>query len=116
MIHNHFLFTNYEEHLRLHCDGITLHTDGLRSGPDALPLPELYVRGLSAIFHLLEAMLPGLTCISVMGMWEDNTELPFTAFDLWLQTGEEDGLYLPMATAASLFSQNGIPYFHKPVQ
>ena len=113
MDQNLFLYPKYEEHVRLHCDGIALHSDGLRSGPDALPLPEFYSRGLFAVFQLLEAMLPGLVCISVMGIWEDKDDAPFTAFDLWLQTGEEDGFYLPLATAASLFSQNGIPYFRK---
>ncbi len=116
MRHNPFLFSHYEEHVRIHCDGIAIHSDALRSGPDALPLPEFYSRGFFAIYHLLEAMLPGLVCISVMGMWEDNVAAPFTAFDLWLQTGEEDGFYLPLASAHSLFSQNGIPYFHKSVQ
>ena len=115
MTHNSFLYPNYEEHVRLHFDGISLHSDALRSGPDALPFPELYERGMRAIYHLLEAMLPGLVCISAMGMWEDRRDYPFTAFDLWLQTAEEDGFYLPMATAASLFGQNGIPYFHKSV-
>ena len=114
MTHNPFLYSHYEEHVRVHCDGIGIHSDGLRSGSDALPFPEFYARGLFAIYQLLEAMLPGLACISVMGMWEDDADAPFTAFDLWLQTGEEDGFYLPMATAASLFGQNGIPYFHKP--
>ena len=40
MRHNPFLFSHYEEHVRIHCDGIAIHSDALRSGPDALPLPE----------------------------------------------------------------------------
>ena len=116
MRHKPFLFSNYEEHVRVHCDGIDIHTDGLRSGPDALPLPEWYHRGFLAIYHLLESMLPGLICISILGMWEEDESAPFTAFDLWLQTGEEDGFYLPLSSAHTLFSQNGIPYFRKGVQ
>ena len=116
MKHHPFLNSHYEEHVRVHCDGISFHSDGLRSGPDTLPFPECYARGFFAIYQLLEAMLPGLVCISVMGLWEDKRDSPFTAFDLWLQTGEEDGFYLPSATAVSLFSQNGIPYFRKSAQ
>jgi hypothetical protein len=36
------------------------------------------------------------------------------AFDIWVQAGEE-GCFLPMDTAAKLFCQNGIPYFHSPL-
>ena len=60
MRHNPFLYSHYEEHVRVHCDGIGIHSDGLRSGPDALPFPEFYARGLFAIYQLLEAMLPEL--------------------------------------------------------
>ena len=113
---NAFLNPRYEEHATLFCDGISLHSDGYRSGPDKLPLPAFYESGLCAIHHLLERMLPGLRGISVQGIWTDEKNAPFCAWDLWLLTGEDDGFFLPMSSAASLFSQNGIPYFHRPVQ
>ena len=104
----------YEAHVRLTCDGRTLHADGLPEGPDTVPLPGWYCSGLSAIFHLLESMLPSITCISVLGIWHQGEDPVFCALDLWAQTGEE-GFYLPMSSAAMLFQQNGIPYYHKPV-
>ena len=108
-----FLYPVYEEHARLCCNGETLHSDGFRSGPDTLPLPELYQRGLCAIFNLLSGMLPGLVAINVLGIWQDVPDYPFFAFDLWAQIGPEDGFHLPMDTASSLFSQNGIPHYRK---
>lgn len=99
----------------LFCDGLTLHADGFRSGPDALPLPPFYERGLCAVYNLLEQMLPGLQGISIMGIYtEEEESAPFIAWDLMLVTGEDDTIFLPMERAASLFSQNGIPYYHRP--
>ena len=112
---NAFLYPRYEEHATLFCDGISLHSDGFVSGPDKLPLPAFYEAGLCAIYHLLERMLPGLQGISVHGIWWDDESAPFCAWDLWLLIGEDDGFYLPMSSTASLFSQNGIPYFHRPL-
>ena len=31
-----------------------------------------------------------------------------------LLTGEDEGFFLPMESAASLFAQNGIPYYRRP--
>ena len=112
---NSFLNPRYEEHARLFSDGITVQLDGFRSGPEALPLPAFYKSAFCNVFHLLEKMLPGLQGISVLGIWREDEDNPFCAWDLWLLTGEDDGFYLPMDTAASLFSQNGIPYFHRPL-
>ena len=81
-------------------------------------LPQNYHRGMQGIFHLLEARVPDLVRICVAGIWsgkEENRDAPFCAFDLWVQTGPDEGFYLPVASAHSLFSDNGIPYFHAPV-
>lgn len=112
---NDYLYPLYEAHVRLHCDGLSLHADGFPAGPDTLSLPALYTTALCNIFCLLEKLVPALTCISILGIWTDRDALPFCAMDLWLQTGDE-GFYLPMKTAASLFSEQGIPYYHKPQQ
>ena len=112
---NDYLFPLNEAHVRLNCDGDSLHLDGLPDGPDSVSLPELYRRGLRAAYNVLESLLPGLTCISVLGIWfAADAASPFVAFDLWVQRGGE-GFYLPMATSASLFQENGIPYFHQPL-
>lgn len=115
---NDYLYPLYEAHVRLTCDGNALHADGLPQGPDSLPLPAFYRAGVFAIYHILEAMLPSILCISIMGIWsqkQESTEAPFCAFDLWIQCDENEGFYLPMASAASLFSNNGIPYYHQPL-
>ena len=109
---NDYLFSLTEAHVRLTCDGLTLHSDGLPDGPDSLPLPKTLCSGLCQIYFLLERMLPSLSCISVSGIWDTQGAVPFRAFDIWLQT-EEGGFYLPMASATCLFSDNGIPYYHK---
>ena len=112
---NDYLYPMNEAHVRLHYDGETFHLDGLPAGQDPVELPEHYRRGMSAIFHLLESMAPNLTCISVMGVWFHREEPdPLVAFAIWLQLDSE-GFYLPMASSASLFRENGIPYFHKPL-
>ena len=114
----HFLFSPSETHAHLCFDGKTLHTDNCPGEPDALRLPPSFLSGLSAIFHILEALLPSLLCISIMGIWssqEEDREAPFCAFDLWVQLEQEEGFFLPMASARSLFSDNGIPYYHKPL-
>ncbi len=103
-----------EARIRLTCNGYTLHADGFPSGPDTVPFPPFYKTGLCQIFNYLEARLPGLTCISVLGIWFQDENPPFYAMDLWVQEGEE-GFYLPMSMASSLFQENGIPYYHKPL-
>lgn len=112
---NNFLHPLYEERATLFCDGLTLHSESTRSYPDGLPLPPLYETGFCAIFHLLERMLPGLKSISSLGLWIEDEESRFVAWDLWLHTAEDDGFFLPMASAGALFSRNGIPYFHLPL-
>ena len=110
-----YLYPLNEAHVRLNYDGQDLHLDGLPDGPDSVALPELYRRGFRALYHVLDSLIPGLSCISVLGIWfAGDSDSPFVAFDLWAQRGEE-GFYLPMATSASLFQENGIPYFHKPL-
>ena len=115
---NTYLYPLHEAHVRLFQDGNALHIDGLPAGPDSLSLPAFYHNGTLAIFHFLESMLPGLVGINILGIWTEDPDkkgAPFCAFDLWVQTCETEGFYLPMASAHSLFSQNGIPYFHKPL-
>ena len=112
---NDYLYPMNEAHVRLFYDGESFHLDGLPAGAEAVELPEHYRRGMSAIFNLLESMAPNLSCISVMGVWfNQQAQDPFVAFDIWLQQDAE-GFYLPMASSASLFRENGIPYFHKPL-
>ena len=110
---NSFLHPLYEEHATLYCDNLTLHLDGFRNGPDFVSLPPLYESGLFAIYSLLERMLPGLQGISVMGIYREDESAPFIAWDLMLLTGEDEGFFLPMESAASLFAQNGIPYYRR---
>lgn len=111
---NDYLYPLNEAHVRLLYDGDSFHLDGLPAGYEAAELPEIYRRGMSAIYNLLESMAPDISCISVAGVWfHQQASDPFVAFDLWLQQGTE-GFYLPMASSASLFRENGIPYFHKP--
>lgn len=112
---NDYLFPLNEAHVRLNYDGENIHLDGLPDGPDTLILPELYQRGLRAVYNLLESMVPDLSCISVSGIWfSQHPSSPFVAFDTWIQRDEE-GFYLPAASSASLFRENGIPFFHKPL-
>ena len=112
---NDYLYPMNEAHVRLYYDGETFHLDGLPAGSESVELPEIYRRGAQAIFHLLERMAPDLSCISLMGVWFHGQEqYPFVAFAIWLQQDDE-GFYLPMASSASLFRENGIPYFHKPL-
>lgn len=110
-----FLYSGCEEHASIFCNGTAFHIDGFRSGPDNLSLPLYYASGFKAIFHLLSGMLPGLIGIDSMGIWTEDTSAPFLAWDLLLLTSEDDGFFLPMSSAASLFSRNGIPYFHRPL-
>lgn len=115
---NDYLYPLYEAHARLVCDGKALHIEGLPNGPDSLTLPSFYTSGIFSIFHILEAMIPSLAGISILGIWterEEEKDAPFCAFDLWIQSSENEGFYVPMTSAASLFSNNGIPYYHKPL-
>ena len=112
---SNYLYPLHEAHVRITCDGNSIHLDGLPMGPDTIILPPYYQSGLYAIFHILEAMVPAMRCISILGIWTEAPEAgeaPFCAFDLWIQSDEREGYYLPMASAASLFSNNGIPYYH----
>lgn len=112
---NDYLFPLHEAHAHLTYDGESFHLDGLPNGVDSVVLPELYKRGISAIYNLLEKVIPQLSGIYITGMWfSQQRTAPFEAFDLWVQQGEE-GFYLPMATASTLFRDNGIPYYHKPL-
>lgn len=112
---NNYLFPLNEAHVRLSYDGETFHLDGLAEGPDTVILPELYQRGIRALYSLLETMVPHLSCISISGIWLlQQPSQPFEAFDIWVQQ-QEEGSYLPMDTASSLFSENGIPYYHRPL-
>ncbi len=109
-----YLYPTHEAHVRITADGNTVQADGVPEWPGSHSLPDYYHSGLCAIFNLLESMLPSLSCISVMGIWQHGDYPSFYAIDLWAQTGQE-GFYLPMASAASLFSQFGIPYYHQPL-
>ena len=101
-----------EYHVHISCNLTEMHLDGL---PEGLleDIPEYLRRSMKGIFALLEARIPGLTWISVMGTWIPGARPVFCAFDLWAQTGEEGG-YLPMSAAAALFRDNGLPYYHYP--
>jgi hypothetical protein len=93
---NDYLYPLDEAHVRLSYNGDSFHLDGL-DGPDNLLLPELYQRGLRALYNLLESMAPQLTCVCVSGIWfSQSTTSPFVAFDIWLQQ-EEEGFYLPFS-------------------
>jgi hypothetical protein len=111
---NDYLFPLNEAHVRLNYDGDTFHLDGMPDVPDHFVLPELYQRGIRALYNLLESMVPQISCISISGIWFTRQTVPFEAFDIWLEMPDQ-GFYLPMATSASLFRENGIPYFHKPL-
>lgn len=110
-----FLFPLFEAHVHLLADDTSIHIEGLPDGPDTLPLPSLYKNGIRAIYNLLETMVPLLSCICISGIWDVRKNVPFTAFDLWIQQETEEGFYLPMASALSLFRENGIPYYHHPL-
>ena len=112
MMMNAFTHPLCESHVRVTCDGFTLCLDGGTEEGSSL-LPEYYHSGICSIFHLLTRQFPALSCISILGILDAQEEAPFTAFDLWLQSGDE-GCYLPMPYAATLFRDNGIPYYHKP--
>lgn len=109
---NPFPYPISESHVRVTCDGLTLCLDG-QAESVASTLPAFYHTGICGIFHLLTRQFPALSCISILGILDAQEDAPFTAFDLWLQIGDE-GFHLPMAYAASLFRDNGIPYYHKP--
>ena len=111
---NDYLYPLNEAQVRLHYDGESFCLDGMPDGQEAVNLPEVYRRGRSDIFTMLESMAPCLSCISVTGVWFHQQEQnPFVAYAIWLQQ-ESEGFYLPMSSSASLFRENGIPYFHKP--
>ncbi len=111
---NDTLYPLYEEHVHLLCDGKALHADGLPQPCSAASLPDYYRAGLCGIYSLLERMVPAITCLSMLGIWHAGEDPLVVAFDLWVQTGDE-GFYLPMSTAAALFRDNGIPYYHHPL-
>ena len=75
----------------------------------------IYLVLATAIFNLLESMLPALSCIGLMGVWfDEEDENPLVVFSIWVQQ-ENEGFYLQMGTAATLLRENGIPYFHRPI-
>ena len=101
-----------EYHVHISCNLTEMHIDGLPEGRTE-DIPEPVRRSVRAIYALLEAHVPGLTWISILGTWSPGARPAYCAFDLWVQTGEEGG-YLPMAKAAALFRDNGLPYYHCP--
>ena len=101
---NSFLYSLEEVHIRLEHAGGGVFLEGFPEGFEHGPLPAFYHNDMVGI--------------SVMGVWstrEQDAKAPFCAFDVWVQSGPEEGFYLPVASAHSLFSSNGIPYFHAPV-
>ena len=110
-----FLFPRFEAHVRVLADATSIQIEGLPQGPDSLSIPPLYRRGIKAIYNLMESMVPHISCICISGIWDMREPRPLTAFDIWVQQDTEEGFYLPMASALSLFRENGIPYYHHPV-
>ena len=106
-----FLYAPGERYIYLSCVGPDVFTDS--PSIDSTRLPETCIRGLRAIFNLLEAMIPDLAYISTYGLWQESPAPRFVALDLWLQNSL-DGFHLPARSAAGLFAANGIPYFHLP--
>ena len=102
-----------EHHIHILCDGNAVHTDGLPGGPDSVRLPDYCVRGIQMIWSLVESRIQGADTVCIGGILFDGDRPAVAAFDIWVQTGEE-GFFLPMAVAAKLFSENGIPYYHSP--
>ena len=116
--YNSFLYPMDEAHVRMTFDGEDVLMENLPEWASHFTLPQSYHRGMLGIFQILEARVPDMVGICVTGIWsgkEKDRNAPFCAFDLWVQTGPEEGFYLPMASAQSLFSDNGIPYYHVPV-
>lgn len=111
-IFNDFLYPKSEAHVQLFCDGVSLYTEGLPEGSE--PVSESLKQVIFNIFSLLESRLPALDGICVSGVYFWEKAPVFCAVDIWLEA-EGNGFFLPMASAASLFSDNGIPYYHKPV-
>ena len=99
-----------ERHLSLSYDGQLLSVDNL---PASVTLPSALESGLRAIFSVLEGILHDLTGICVRGIYTPDAHLPFCAFDLWVQAGDE-GFFLAMDSAAALFRDHGIPCFRRP--
>jgi len=102
-----------EHHIHIICDGKTIQIDGLPESLSEKNLPDYYVRGLQMIYSFIEARIRSVSCVCISGIWFCGSIPAVAAFDIWLQAGE-DGFFLPMSTAARLFSDNGIPYFHTP--
>lgn len=102
-----------EFHVRILCNGVAIQLEGVPASHGTPALHSLYKSGLFMIYHLLECMIPQMDCISVSGTWHPGASLPFRAFDIWVE-GDGEGFYLRMDTAAALFADNGIPYYHKP--
>ena len=107
-----FLYLKNEAHIRLYCDGVSLSAEGLPEESDSLPAG--LKEALCNIFSLLESRVPALDGICVSGVYFREKDPVFCAMDIWLEA-EGKGCYLSMATAASLFSDNGIPYYHQPI-
>lgn len=111
--YGNFIFPTGETHARMGFNGRDIYVEGLPEGKEAASIPDLYKKGAGAVYSIIESLLPGVESISFLGIWFEGEALPFVAFDLWAQ-GEREGFYFPQSTAATLFRDNGIPYFHKP--
>jgi len=101
------LFPVDEYHVHLVDDGLSLHIDGLPSGPETALPPEVVRRGIRTIFNLLESRIRGLTCICLEATWIRGR---FRAYSIWAQLSDE-GFFLPMSTAANLFRECGLPFY-----
>ena len=102
-----------EYHIHIICDGESVHIDGLPGGPGSVKIPENLVRSVQMVWSLVESRVHDADCICIGGIGYTGDNLLVSAFDIWVQAGEE-GFFLPMDLSARLFSQNGIPYFHSP--
>ncbi|MBR1887390.1 MAG: hypothetical protein IJ813_02865 [Bacteroidales bacterium] len=103
-----------EHHIHIVADGKSVRVDGIPEYCGPFKLPENIVRGIEMIWALVESRVRTATCICIGAIGYTGDPPAVCAFDIWVQAGEE-GCFLPMDTAAKLFCQNGIPYFHSPL-
>ena len=94
-------------------DGKTIQLDGVPEVKGASALPEYFISGLNMIFSIIEAKVSNLKCVSVGGIYFARDKPLIAAIDIWVQT-KKKGYFMPMKEAATLFSENGIPYYHSP--
>ena len=102
-----------EYHIHIILEGKTIQIDGMPQRAGAIELPESYRQGLQMIYALIEARVRDVECVCIGGICFMGDKPCIAAFDIWIQQ-EQDGYFLPMAVAAKLFSENGIPYYHSP--